>query len=165
MEEFKNIRYAEITPQLISSSNDYDETFFKQLDILENNILDGQAFEEVSKENNLKVTEINSINSLKKNIKNKIIDISDALFKKIYSIKDKNIPEVINLDNKFYLAEVISINKIKKSISDPDVKKVILSQIVFQNKIKNNASIAKDISMGGFLVQNLKNLQVKMGLR
>ena len=66
MEEFKNIRYAEITPQLISSSNDYDETFFKQLDILENNILDGQAFEEVSKENNLKVTEINSINSLKK---------------------------------------------------------------------------------------------------
>ena len=49
-------------------------------------------------------------------MENKIIDISDALFKKIYSIKDKNIPEVINLDNKFYLAEVISINKIKKSI-------------------------------------------------
>ena len=163
MEEFKNIRYAEITPQLISSSNDYDETF-KQLDILENNILDGQAFEEVSKENNLKVTEINSINSLKKNMENKIIDISDALFKKIYSIKDKNIPEVINLDNKFYLAEVISINKIKKSISDPDVKKVILSQIVFQNKIKNNASIAKDISMGGFVGAKFENFASKNGL-
>ena len=66
MEEFKNIRYAEISPQLISSSNDYDETFFKQLDILENNILDGQTFEEVSKLNNLKVNRINSINSLKK---------------------------------------------------------------------------------------------------
>ena len=97
-------------------------------------------------------------------MENKIIDISDALFKKIYSIKDKNIPEVINLDNKFYLAEVISINKIKKSISDPDVKKVILSQIVFQNKIKNNASIAKDISMGGFVGAKFENFASKNGL-
>ena len=33
---------------------DYNENFFKQLDVIENKVLDGQSFEETSKINNLK---------------------------------------------------------------------------------------------------------------
>ena len=50
--EFKSIQYTEITPKTLSESSEFDETFFKQLDILENLILDGQSFEEAMKENN-----------------------------------------------------------------------------------------------------------------
>ena len=35
-------------------------------------------------------------------------------------------------------------------MNDPDVLKTIKSQLNFQNKIKNNSSIVKDISMGAF---------------
>ena len=35
-------------------------------------------------------------------------------------------------------------------MNDPDVLKTINAQLNFQNKIRNNASIVKDISMGGF---------------
>ena len=52
--EFKSIRYVEIDPFKISGSKEYDEAFFKQLDAIENNILDGQSFDEAIKTNNLK---------------------------------------------------------------------------------------------------------------
>ena len=82
--EYKSIRYAEITPAVISGNTEYDEAFFKQLDILENKVLDGQSFQESSKENNLKIINIanKDINKKDKNGK-KIKDLSDNLFKKI----------------------------------------------------------------------------------
>ena len=52
--EFKSIQYAAIKPDLVSGSSEYDEAFFKQLDIIENQVLDGKSFDETSKDNNLK---------------------------------------------------------------------------------------------------------------
>ena len=48
------------------------------------------------------------------------------------------------------MAEIKSIEKNNRNIDDPDVLKTINAQLNFQNKIKNNASIVQDISMGGF---------------
>ena len=48
--EFKSIRYVEIDPLKISGSKEYNEAFFKQLDAIENNILDGQSFNETINE-------------------------------------------------------------------------------------------------------------------
>ena len=105
--ELKSIRYAEIKPELISGSQDYDENFFKQLDIIENNVLDGQSFEETAKANNLKIIEFNKINAKKENEeKKKIENLPDNLFNKIYNIKTPQSPEVINLESKYYLAEI-----------------------------------------------------------
>ena len=65
--ELKSIRYAEIKPEFISGSKEYNENFFKQLDNIENNVLDGQSFEETVKANNLKIVEFNKINAKKEN--------------------------------------------------------------------------------------------------
>lgn len=151
VEEFKFIQFAEISPQAINGNNDYDETFFKQLDSLENNVLDGQSFEEAVKENNLKVVTIENINSFKKNKKNqKIENLSDTLFKKIYAIKEINSPEIFKTDNKYFLAEIKSVEKKNKSLQDENVLKTIKNQLNFQNKIESNSSIINDISLGGF---------------
>ena len=42
------------------------------------------------------------------------------------------------------------IEKRNRPLKDPAVQETIGAQLKFQNKIKNNASIVKDISMGGF---------------
>ena len=55
--EFKKIQYAEITPEKIIGSKEYGESFFKQLDIIENNVLDGQTFDETVNSNNLIIKE------------------------------------------------------------------------------------------------------------
>ena len=151
VKEFKSIQFAELTTQAISGSDEYDEAFFKQLDILENKVLDGQSFKESSREKNLKIITINSIDSNKKDKNNKIVkNLSNNLFKKIYLIKNEKIPEVLKVDNKYYLAEIKSIELNNLPITDSNVLKTINSQLNFQNNIENNTSIIKDISMGGF---------------
>ena len=115
VEEFKSIQYAEITPQAISGNNEYNESFFKQLDSLENNILDGQSFNEASRENNLVVISINKIDANKKDDKSKKIEkIPDNIFKKVFTIKKEKSPEVLKIDNKYFLAEIKSIQRKSK---------------------------------------------------
>jgi peptidyl-prolyl cis-trans isomerase D len=155
--ELKSIRYAEIKPELIGGSKDYDKNFFKQLDIIENNILDGQSFEETAKLNNLKILEFNKINAKKENKeKNKVENLPDNLFKKIYNIKIPQTPEVINIEGKYYLAEIKDKEKKNRPMNDPEVLEALNAQLNFKEKIENNTSLAKDISLGAFDGNNLK---------
>ena len=149
--ELKSLRYAEITPEKISGSKEYDEIFFKKLDTFENNILDGQSFNEAAQISNLDVISINKVTANKEDQnKKKIEKIQDNLFKKIYSINTSQTPEIINLDNKYYLAEISNIEKKNRSINEPEVQEALNAQLSFEKKIENNNSIIKDISMGAF---------------
>ena len=149
--EFKKIRYAEITPEKISGGKEFNENFFKQLDVIENNVLDGRSFDDTTEMNNLKIVSIKNINSKKEDKnKNKIENLSDQLFKKIYNLKTVKSPEIINIDNKYYIAEITNIEKENRPFNDPDVQEALKSQISFKNKIESNTSILKDINMGGF---------------
>ena len=155
--EFKSIRYAEITPEKISGNKEYDESFFKQLDIIENNVLDGMTFDETVQSNNFNVVSIEQINSKKegKN-KTKIKNLSDGLFKKIYNFNKINSPEVISVNNKFYLFEILKSEKINRPISDPEVQEALKVQLSFKNKIETNTSIIKEISMGTLDKENFQ---------
>jgi peptidyl-prolyl cis-trans isomerase D len=163
--EFKSIRYAEIKPELISGSKEYSENFFKQLDIIENNVLDGQSFEEAAKANNLKILEFNKINAKKENeTKNKIENLPDSLFKKIYNLKIPQSPEVINIDSKYYLAEIKDKEKKNRPMNDPEVLEALKAQINFKEKIENNTTLAKEISLGAFDGNNYKKFADENGL-
>jgi peptidyl-prolyl cis-trans isomerase D len=163
--ELKSIQYAAITPELLSGNADYDEVFFKQLDIIENQILDGQSFEETSKANNLKIITINKINAKKEDQnKNKVNNISDLLFNKIYNIKSPQIPEIINHDGKYYLAEIKNIEKKNKPMNDPEVLEALNAQLSFKDKIENNTSIAKNISLGAYDGVNFKKFALDNNL-
>ncbi len=160
--EFKSIRYSELKPELISGSKKYDENFFKQLDIIENNVLDGQSFEETVKANNLKILEFNNINIKKEDEKkNKIETLSDNLFKKIYNIKMLQSPEVINVDGKYYLAEIKNEEKKNRPMNDPEVLEALNAQLNFKEKIEKNTSLTKDISLGAFDNDNFKKFAEK----
>ena len=45
------------------------KAFFKQLDVIENEVLDGKSFDETSKDNNLKIIMIDKINAKKEDLK------------------------------------------------------------------------------------------------
>ncbi len=150
VEELKSIQYAELTPQVLGS-NDYDEIFFKKLDEIENKVLDGQSFEESVSEYNLNSIFLDKVKKNKSFIDGKKIkDLSDNLFKKFYKIKNVKSAEIIKDDNRYFIAEIQSIKKNKKPISDPDVQKIINLQVNLESKVKNNRQIIQDISLGGF---------------
>ena len=127
--------------------------------------MDGQSFNEAVKENNLKIIIINKVDINKRDQnKKKLEKLSDNLFKKIYFIQKEKEPQVIKTDNKYYLAEIKSIKKNTKPMNDPEVLKALNTQLIFKNKIDNNTSILKDISMGGFDITKIKQFAKKNNL-
>ena len=163
--EVKSIRYAEIKPELISGSKEYSENFFKQLDTIENNVLDGQTFDETVTANNLKIIEYNRINAKKESeTKKKLDNLPDNLFKKIYNLKTPQSPEVININSKYYLAEIKEEEKKNRPMNDPEVLEALNAQLSFKQKIENNTSLAKDISLGAFKDNNFKKFADDNGL-
>jgi peptidyl-prolyl cis-trans isomerase D len=114
----------------------------------------------------LKIIEIDKINSKKEDQnKNKINNLSDTLFNKIYNIKSALTPEVINLEGKYYLAEIKNIEKKNKPMNDPEVLAALNAQLDFKDKIENNTSIAKDISLGTYDNENFKKFAEDNGLK
>jgi len=163
--EFKSIQYAAVSPNLVTGNAKYNENFFKQLDLIENKILDGQSFEETAKSNNLKIITIDKINIKKEDQnKNKINSLPDVLFNKIYNIQSTRTPEIINLEGKYYLAEIKDIEKRNKPMSDPEVLEALNAQLSFKDKIENNNSIVKDISLGAFDGEGFKRFANDNGL-
>tara|TARA_B100000242_G_C43035032_1_gene482498 strand:- start:465 stop:1919 length:1455 start_codon:yes stop_codon:yes gene_type:complete len=155
--EFKSFRYAEIEPEKVIGEKDYNEPFFKQLDKIENNILDGQSFDDAIKINNLKVVSFKMINAKKENEnRKKAENLSDNLFKKIYNLKSSKSPEIINVNSKYYIAEISEIEKRNRPFSDPEVQESLNTQLNFIKKIENNTSILKDISMGALDKEKFK---------
>ena len=73
-------------------------------------------------------------------------------------------PEVINLDSKYYLAEIKDEEKKNRPMSDPEVLEALNAQLSFKKKIESNTSLAKDISLGAFDGENFKKFADENGL-
>ncbi|MDA7715666.1 hypothetical protein N8827_03655, partial [Pelagibacteraceae bacterium] len=67
-------------------------------------------------------------------------------------------------DNKYYLAEIKNKEKKNKSIDNPEVLEALNAQLNFRNKIENNTSLAKDISLGAFEDDKFKKFADDNGL-
>ena len=148
VEKVKNINLTELKPINLIGKNEYNESYFKKIDTLENRILDGETLDNIQKEYNLQIKKINNIGNkiTKENTNGEDIE----LVKKIYSLKILKKPNLINHNNKYYLGEISSITNKEKSINNPEVKDLLKKQIQLKNKIINNNEIAKNISLRKF---------------
>ena len=151
VEEFKNINLVELTPQNLTGKDIFDDSYFKIIDKIENNILDGQASKIIFNQYNLTPLKVKEINNKKiTSDGKKYNEIDEDLFKEIYKIKNTNSPKIINLNNKYYLVEITAIIKKEKSLNDKDVSNLITEQIKLKEKIVNNTKIANEIISGKF---------------
>ena len=135
-EEFKSFVYAEVNPQNLTGKSVYDENFYRNLDILENKLLDGQPFEEAAKDNNLKILNYKKINSNMQNKEKKQLKIYLISYLKNLQYQINKLSELIKIDDKYFLAEIKNIDQDQKSINDPKVLKTIKAQLQFKNKIE-----------------------------
>ena len=151
VQDFKKINYVELLPNNLTAQKEYNEAYFKKIDEIENGVLDGIKMNDFIKEYNLSLKIIESVNVLKKDKKgNDLANIDKELFNKIYNIKDINRLELINLNNKYYLSEVLNIEKISRGLEDKKIKEAIVSQLRLKHTIENNAQIVKKMSEGKF---------------
>ena len=150
-QDFKTINYVELSPKDLTGQNKYNEAYFKKIDEIENGVLDGIKFSDFVKEYNLSLNVLEKINRLKKDKDGKDFEnIDKDLFKKIYNIKDINKPELINLNNKYYLGEVLNIEKVSRTLEDKEIRDAVTSQLKLKHIIDSNTKIVKDMSQGKF---------------
>ena len=150
-ERFISFEYLELKPDILTKKKEYDEDYYEKLDELENDILDGRSFVDITSGNEKSIKKINLVNSRKiKKDGNTIKDIDDKLFQKIFSIKEVEIPQFINIQNKYYLAKIIEEKNIILTLQDKDLRKTIELQLKIRFKIDENKKLIDKISSNNF---------------
>ena len=150
-QDFKKISYVELLPDNLTGQTEYNESYFKKIDEIENAILDGGSIDNFVKEFNLSLKIIKETNRLKKNKSGKeLTNISKELFEKIFNSDSVNNPKLINLNNKYYLSEVLKLEKISRTLEDNEIKKAIISQLKLKHVIESNSKIVKKMSNDEF---------------
>ena len=159
-EKFISFKYIELTPEVLTRNKDYDELFYQKLDEIENEILDGKSFGEITikNKNNIKKIEMVNIKKTKKD-GTLVEDLNDELFNKIFSISEKNTPQFINIKNNFYIVEINNQKNMLLTLKDKNLKKSIKAQINIMHKITENKKIIDLIKEKKFT----KNSMIELG--
>ena len=164
-EKFISFKYMKLTPEILTKDKNYSEIFYQKIDQLENQILDGKTFDEITLENKKNVKNIEMVNIRKiKTDGNSIQDLNDDLFNKIFTIPEKNTPQFINLKNNFYIVEVTNEKNMLLTLEDKNLKDTIKAQIDIMHKITENKKIIDSIKNKKFTKLNMTNMATENNL-
>ena len=165
-QDYKKMNYIELLPNNLIGQKDYNQAYFKKIDEIENNVLDGIKMSDFVKEYDLSLKVIEEANFQKKNKAGEEIKIiGNELFNKIFNLKTINKPELINLNNKYYLGEILTVKKVSKSSEDKEIKEVIISQLKLRHAIENNTKIVQEMSVGIFNKEQFQKFGKKNKLK
>jgi len=150
-QEFKKINYTELLPNNLTGQKEYNEAYFAKIDEIENAVLDGGKLTSFVKTFNLSLVTIEETNRLKKDKTGKDISkLKNDFFSKIFSPININKPQLININNKYYLSEIAKIEQISRTLDDVEIKEAIISQLKVKHIIESNTNIVKKLSEGIF---------------
>jgi peptidyl-prolyl cis-trans isomerase D len=155
--EFKKINFVELLPSNLTGQAEYNEAYFKRIDEIENGILDGKKINDFTQEFNLSLKTINETDRNKKNkLGQDIIKLEDGLFERMFNV-EANKASLINLNNKYFLSEVESINQITRNLEDKEIRDAITSQLKIKYIAESNIKIVKQLSEGKFKKEQFDN--------
>ena len=158
VQDFKEIKYIELLPNNLTGQKEYNKSYFKRIDEIENDILDGIKMSDIVKQYNLSPKVIKKINRQRKDTVGKEISkINKELFAEIFNSKNINEPKLTNLNNKFYLSEILSIEKVSRNLKDKEIRDAITSQLKLKYIIKKNTKIVKEMAEGTFKKEQFQN--------
>ncbi len=162
IQTFKSLSFVKLDPSNLVGGKDFNETFFNTINEIENYTLDGSSINEIVKQYSLVLKKLPELNINQTDQSgNRFDKIDKELFAKIFNIKEVKAPEVINFKNEYFLVEVSKTNKVKQSINNKNVSKMIISQLKLKNKFKNNSKISREIISGQFNFVSMQNYAKK----
>ena len=161
-DKFKKLRFAELSPSNIIGKNEFDEEFYKKIDEIENEIIDGKDFDFIISDIKDKIVTLNFINSRKilenGNVPTKI---DKKLFDEIFKIKNKNETVLINIDDKYFIAEMQDEKDIFLTLQDKDLVKTIKEQMRITSQLKENVKLTDMVKEGKFKNSEMNKLSME----
>ena len=137
--ERKDINIVKLAPSILTGAEKIDKKFFEILDLIENKILDGASLVELTKEFNLNIFTFKDLT--KKTISNSNKEVPREVIDKVLSRTKINEPEIVNYNNKYFLADISKIDVINLNKDDEEVRDFINSRLALEFKIKKSSEI------------------------
>ena len=142
----KKFRYLKLSPEILIGSKVMNEEYFKKIDLIENSILDGENFEQLSSNYKDSIKSISFVNSegIQEN-GNNFNDIDKDTFKEIFKITEINTAQFVSNKNNYYLVE----------LKESQQKLLDLQNKTLKEKIKNQISLINQIEKIGELISKI----------
>ena len=144
-DKFRTFRYLKLSPEILTGKKDFSETYFKKIDKIENDILDGKSFNDMTSFGGNNIKKVGPINIKKFKKNGDSFKINAKLLEEVFKIQNLNAPSFIGFENQFYIAEVLEEENSILDINNKSVKETINAQINIVNLIEENASLIKKI--------------------
>ncbi len=160
-DDFRKFRYLKLSPKILIGKDDFNETYFKKIDEIENDILDGKNFKDITSFSINNIKEIGYINAEAFRKNGDSFEIDKKLLQEVFKIQTLNTPSFINFQNNFYIAEVLKEENIILDMNNKNVRETINNQIKIVNLIEENTSLIKKITNKEFSVNEMIELSKK----
>ena len=134
--DFIDAAYTKITPQNLVEINEFNDEFFKKIDEIENNILNGSNLNEISKIYNLKLDKISNF---------VLNDNSDEILEEIYSKRNQDKLQLIDKNDYYLIFEISNINKKIPNRSNKDFIKSVKKNVILKKKFEFNKELYEKI--------------------
>jgi peptidyl-prolyl cis-trans isomerase D len=139
--ELIDFTYVKITPQNLVQEKEFSENFFSKIDELENQILNGYSFKEISSNLNLQVSKIKDF---------KYSNNQDLIFKEIYQKRDQDKIQIVDKNDFYLLYEIESIKKVLPEKNDFDFIESVKNNLFEKNKFDYNSDLLLKIQNKSF---------------
>ena len=134
--DFIDVTYAKITPKNLIEIDEFNDEFFKKIDEIENNILNGSNIREINEIYNLKLNEINNF---------VLNDDSDEILEEIYSKRNQDKIQLVDKNDYYLIFEISNINKKIPNKNDPKFLENVKNNVILKKKFEFNKSLFEKI--------------------
>ena len=134
--DFIDAAYTKITPQNLVEIDEFNDEFFKKIDEIENNILNGSNLNEISKIYNLKLDKISNF---------VLNDNSDEILEEIYSKRNQDKLQLTDKNDYYLIFEISNINKKIPNRSNKDFIKSVKKNVILKKKFEFNKELYEKI--------------------
>ncbi len=134
--DFIDVTYAKITPKNLIEIDEFNDEFFKKIDEIENNILNGSNIREINEIYNFKLNEINNF---------VLNDDSDEILEEIYSKRNQDKIQLVDKNDYYVIFEISNINKKIPNKNDPKFLEIVKNNVILKKKFEFNKSLFEKI--------------------
>ena len=147
--DFIDFDYVKITPKNLVGTNEYSETFFSEVDKIENNISNFSDLKNL-------LNNYENINVEKKT--NYTLVNNDDPFKEVYDNRFDNGIQIVDKNDYILLFQIKNIENKIPEITDKNFKNFILTSLVEKEKFDYNKKIFDKISANKFSDADFENI-------
>ena len=146
--DFLDIRYAKLTPEILTGSKEYNESYFKIIDEIENDLLNINTIEELLKKyGKIKINEIKNF-SLKR---------AEKDFKEIFDYKNSDLVQILDREDYFLLFKNENYRQETPKL-DEEFSNEIREILYNESKYEYNQNLFSKISAKKFSDSDFYNL-------